>query len=691
MSIRFRISLYISLILFAAFSVLAAFNSYSSYSNLREEVEQSSDVTAERWSYEIMEQLNTLMGLIRGFRFPLMYASPPREQVIQTIEEILKRNQDYFAMWVCYEPNAYDGKDYAYRNARGHDASGRFIPYLNRAKAIDKIELEPLRDFDNTDGSGDYYQIVKKTNQMAVVGPINYVASGMDTLMISLVTPISLDNKFYGAAGLDIDLKSLQEKLGSKKPFRGKGFLAFISPDGLYAINGNNHDLLGKKIPDEAELKKYLELSKAGKRFVLESDGHTDFYFPFHIGKDPKFWTLLVSIPNSVYYENIGSIILQSAISALITLALVLIALNLIFDRLVSSGLLKAIGFSDEIAKGNLLVKSDYANQDEIGTLFSSMDQMRSNILGVVTEMRSSSKRLSSKSEEMAISSRNFSDVAQTQASAAEESSAAVEELAASAQNVGKSMEQAVENTREIDGNVVRLREQIVNINGEMQGLVNLAVESKKQAITGEGAMEASTSAMGEIGESASRITEILSIITEISEKTNLLALNAAIEAARAGEAGKGFAVVAEEIGKLASQTSTSVQEIGGLVDSTNDAVMNGNAKVQEAAQILKRLRHSVNEFETSANKVLISVKEQEENTGRIGKSSTTLMNFSMQISEAVAEQKNATNEITKTIVSISEGTQDIAGGADDLTSFSEEMLSLSEQLSRLIEKFRID
>ncbi len=691
MSIRFRISLYISIILFSAFTVLAAFNSYASYSNVRAEVEQSSEITAERWSFEIMEQLNTLMGLIRGFRFPLMYASPPREQVIQTIREILKRNTDYFAMWVCYEPNGYDGKDNNFRNAPGHDASGRFIPYLNRAKDVEKVELEPLRDFDNTDSSGDYYQIVKKTDKMAVVGPFNYAVGGKDILMISLVTPISLNKQFYGAAGLDIDLKSLQEKIGNKKPFRGQGFIALISPDGLYAINGERHDLLGKKIPDEAELAKYLELSQVGKRFTYESNGNTGFYSPFHIGKDPKYWTLLVSIPNSVYYENIGSIILQSAASTLIILAIVLVFLNLIFKQLVSLGLLKAIGFSDEISKGNLLVVSDYDKPDEIGTLFSSMNQMRENILGVVKEMRSSSQKLSSKSEEMAVSSRNFSDVAQTQASAAEESSAAVEELAASAQNVGRSMEKAVENTKEIDGNVIRLKEQIVTINGEMQGLVNLAVESKKQAITGESAMEASTVAMGEIGESASRITEILSIITEISEKTNLLALNAAIEAARAGEAGKGFAVVAEEIGKLASQTSISVQEIGELVDSTNDAVMNGNSKVGEASQILKRLRNSVNEFETSANKVLVSVKSQEENTGRIGDSSNTLMNFSISISEAVAEQKNATNEITKTIVSISEGTQEIAGGADDLTAFSEEMFRQAEQLSKLIEKFKID
>ncbi|MCG6192183.1 methyl-accepting chemotaxis protein [Leptospira sp. FAT2] len=690
MSIRVRISLYLSIVLFIGFSILAAINSVTSYQNLKAEVENNSAITSERWSLEVKDILDSAMFYARGFRSPLIYTSPPRNEIIGSIREVIERNPSFFALWLVYEPNLYDGKDAQFRNAVGHDSSGRFVPYVYQSGEKGKAKIEASVGYENTDGTGDFYQIPKKNNTYFVSEPYRYKSRNVDTMMLSIVAPISKDGFFRGACGIDLKVEELQKKFGEVKPFRQQGYMALISPSGLYTVNGKDVKLIGNKIPDKEELEHFLKKSQEGKNFTFNSEGHTHYYFPFHVGKDKRYWVMQVSVPDSIYQSEVLTILFKSYISAILILISVLICLSFIFQKLITSGLLKAIGFSEEIAKGNLVAeKADHHRSDEIGTLLHSMNLMRENLLKVVREIGGSANVLKGTSEKMADSSRSFSDVAQTQASAAEESSAAVEELAASAQNVGKSMEKAIFSMKEIDGNVDRLKEQIVNINREMQDLVRLAAESKEQGVTGENAMVASTSAMAAIGDSASRITEILSIITEISEKTNLLALNAAIEAARAGEAGKGFAVVAEEIGKLASQTSTSVQEIGALVNSTNNAVLNGNTKVSEASNVLKKLREQVEEFDRYAKNVLTSVKTQEENTKEISQSANELMTFSLQIEEAVLEQKRATDEITKTIVSISDGTQEIAAGADDLTSFSGNMHGQAENLGQLVGKFR--
>lgn len=691
MSIRFRISLYLALVLLAGSFAITTMNTITTYFKLSQDIKDSSSMVASRYAFEIQDFFDRALGGLRGLEFQLSHAKPTREETIETLKDLAKTDPHYFGAWSVFEAGKFDSKDSQYVNKQGYDGTGRFIPYLNKAAGEDKpLILEPVIYYENQDASGNFYNVPRKTGIDFIADPFAYPVSGKEILMISVVKPVRRNGEVVGVVGMDITMENMQEMLAPIRPYQGEGYLSLISPGGFYAANGQQPELVGKEIQDPEWKKQILEGSLKKEIQVYERAGSTHFFYSFFLGSYDKKWILEVSVPDSVFWKNLSKIIMETVASSLFTMIIIVIVLNLIFQKLITNGINTAISFSEEISSGNLIVDNTYERSDEVGKLLVSLDHMKNNIKRIILEIKGSSESLNSTSDNMAESSKNFYDVAQEQASASEESSAAIEELAASAENVGKSMERAISHMKDIDGNVILLKEQIARINEEMKSLASLAGESQQQATTGESSMNQSTKAMDEIGDSASRINEILSIITDISEKTNLLALNAAIEAARAGEAGKGFAVVAEEISKLASQTSNSVQEIGQLVESTNRAVMNGTSKVKEASGILAKLRSSVDMFGVSAKNVLDSVNTQEKNTEKIHQSASSLMSFSLQIEEAVQEQKRASDEITKTIVSISEGTQEIASGADDLTGFSKNMHTQSEGLLRLINKFKI-
>ncbi|MBS7350228.1 MAG: PDC sensor domain-containing protein, partial [Comamonas sp.] len=83
------------------------------------------------------------------------YAS--RQTANAMLREILDKNPGVLAVWTGGEPQAFDERDSEFADTRGHDATGRFVPYWSRGGVNGALTVEPLVDYDKP-GDGDFYQ-----------------------------------------------------------------------------------------------------------------------------------------------------------------------------------------------------------------------------------------------------------------------------------------------------------------------------------------------------------------------------------------------------------------------------------------------------------------------------------------------------------------------------------------------------
>ncbi|WMJ90107.1 methyl-accepting chemotaxis protein [Anaerocolumna sp. MB42-C2] len=157
--------------------------------------------------------------------------------------------------------------------------------------------------------------------------------------------------------------------------------------------------------------------------------------------------------------------------------------------------------------------------------------------------------------------------------------------------------------------------------------------------------------------------------ISKIAEQVNLLSLNASIEAARAGEQGKGFAVVAKEIGKLADQTTKTVNEITQTTDKVQLAFHN---LLENARQMLTFIREIV----TPDYKVFVEMGNQYELDAN-------------DIQTTATKISDMTNNIERIISEVAAAIQGIAADTEKTTAGSYDILKSMQEASVVLDNIR--
>lgn len=244
----------------------------------------------------------------------------------------------------------------------------------------------------------------------------------------------------------------------------------------------------------------------------------------------------------------------------------------------------------------------------------------------------------------------------------AEQVSSGSDQVSSGAQALSQGATEQASSVQELAATITEISQQVKN-NAQNASSASQKVNAVGSEIEESNQqMQKMIAAMADISSSSQEIGKVIKTIEDIAFQTNILALNAAVEAARAGAAGKGFAVVADEVRNLASKSAEAAKGTTALIESAVKSVENGTKIAGQTA------------------KSLVSVVEGSQDVAEIVD----------KISIASGEQANSIAQVTQGVDQISSVVQTNSATAEESAAASEELSGQALMLKSLVGRFQL-
>lgn len=301
------------------------------------------------------------------------------------------------------------------------------------------------------------------------------------------------------------------------------------------------------------------------------------------------FTFLICVIMTSIIYKEAAAIIqanladsaaamqalgaLQSKITV-VTLVFVVMAFGVSYWIVsnIRKPLQAILKYAEALANGDLTYRIHIKRGDEMGYVCdklnssaTKMDDLMTNIVHCAQDVTAAGDLLYTNTDEIASRMQTINESAEEVLIGNEENQYNINNISDTMKRVDTSMHELAEYAKMQNQNADRCKQKALKAQKAAKEAID---ESREICEVQRDKMEKSIEAAKVVNE----IREMADVIAGISDQTNLLALNASIEAARAGEQGRGFAVVAGEVGKLAEESTRSVEAIQNTIEKVQKA-----------------------------------------------------------------------------------------------------------------------
>ncbi len=646
------------------------------------ELQAIAQLEATRIAAKIIEPLRIAMGItqtVEGYIDNNDVVALDRDRMARYVKSVLTSNPAIMGTYIAWEKNAVDGKDNLYKDTEHTFANGQFAPYWSRSGstlALRPLNLQFLVDGGAaSDSSSNYwYNCPIKEHRTCLTEPYSWNAQGQTIVGTSITLPIMVQGKYYGMAGIDIELAYIQKIAteAAQRLYQGKGKVMVLSNGGLVAGHSANRSLIGKPLP-ASELDFIRSQLSNGQDFITRHDAT---YVSLAAVKLPGVrgsWGVVIEIPESVVLagvvkteqvlkENFATALSQQTMIGSFIAVLGVILLGWM-ARSIATPIAQTASRVNDLASadGDLTQRLDLQRKDEVGDLANGVNAFIEKTHDIVKDIAGEMGNVEVTANRTAEISEQTNQRVLRQRQEIEMVAAAINEMSASATQVAQS---AADTSGAATSAKTAVEEGSNNVYHSVDAIRELAIE-----------MEQAGTIMNQLAQDSENIGKIVEVISGISEQTNLLALNAAIEAARAGEQGRGFSVVADEVRNLASQTQNSTTEIQGLIEQlqtrsrqAQKAMENGSSYTSNC---IERAENAASQLDTVVEAI------------------AQINDMTSQIATAADEQSSVSEDISRSVVTINDTANELSDGAGEVNQQSSQLFELIKQLEGKLNRFR--